>query len=101
MKKNNMERTNAGPSDVEGEHTLPTAGSPWIAFAPLDLGAVTTLPERNPGRQEVKHQLKVWAATHAAKDPNRPIESMSSRFRAAVLANIPIAVYCGLCFEVI
>jgi hypothetical protein len=50
---------------------------------------------------EFHHQMNVWIAADAAKHPTPPTESIESRFQAAMLRDIPFAVYCSLCLELI
>jgi hypothetical protein len=73
----------------------------WIGFAPIDLDVTTALAERAASCEEVYAQVRAWIRSDAAKHPNRPAESTEKRFYAALLSNIPFAVYCGLCLEVI
>jgi hypothetical protein len=81
------------------KHTCTKPGNPWIAFAPLDVGVMKALVEGDASSEDFNSQLKLWIATDAAKNPNPPTETTDKRFHAALLSNIPFAVYCGRCLE--
>jgi hypothetical protein len=81
------------------KHTCTKPGNPWIAFAPLDIDVMKALVERGASREDVNAQVKAWIATDAAKNPNPPTGSTDKTFHAALLSNIPFAVYCRLCLQ--
>jgi hypothetical protein len=80
-------------------HTCAKPGKPCIAFAPFDVDVMKALIERDASSEDFNAQLKAWIAADAAKNPNQPTETTDKRFRAALLSDIPFAMYCGRCLE--
>jgi hypothetical protein len=82
------------------KHNCAKPGNPFLGFATLDFDAMKQLVERNASREEIGAQVNTSIAADAAKNPN-PTEPEAERFRDALLANVPFAIYCGACLTMI
>jgi len=80
------------------KHRCKKTGSPRIGFAPIDPAVVEAMIDRAASSAEVYAQVRVWIEADAAKDPD-PIDTNVERFRAAMVRNIPFAIYCRQCLE--
>jgi hypothetical protein len=101
----------SGPESSEGrmknttlvempKHNCALHGTPRMGFAPIDLDLMQAMFDRDASSLEVYAQIKVWIEADAAKDPN-PIDTDIELFKAAMLTNIPFAIFCRQCREVI
>lgn len=81
-------------------HQCSKPGSPWLGFAEMDLPTMKSLAERDASKEEISAQVNAWIAADAAQNPH-PSEPVDKRFQAALLANVPFAVYCGQCRQVL
>jgi hypothetical protein len=81
------------------KHRCGTSGTPSIGFAPLDPPAMEMIT-RDASSQEVRSYVKICIEADLLKNP-KPTEPDDKRLRAALLANVPFAVYCALCLTTI
>jgi hypothetical protein len=82
------------------EHRCAKPENPSFGFAPLDLEVTKAMIDRGASSAEVYAQVKVWIEADSTKNPN-PTEPEFERFKAALHANVPFAVYCRQCLEVV
>ena len=82
------------------KHMCALPGSPRIGFAPLDFEVTKAMIDRDASSAEVYAQVKIWIEAHSSKNPN-PTEPEFERFKAALHANVPFAIYCRQCLEVV
>jgi len=82
------------------KHKCAKPGNPLLGFAPLDFPIMTSLIDRGATEEEIGAQVKTWIEADSAKNPN-PTESEFERFKAALHANVPFAIYCRQCLEVV
>jgi hypothetical protein len=82
------------------KHICAKSGNPSFGFAPLDFDPMKQLVERNASKEEIGAQVHTSIEADATKNPN-PTEPVFERFKAALVRNIPFAVYCRACLELV
>jgi|SRR5208282_521618 hypothetical protein len=82
------------------KHECLKPGSPRLGFARIDVDATKLLLDRDASKEEFRAQISASIAADAENNPN-PTEPEAKRFQAALLANVPFAIYCARCLETI
>jgi hypothetical protein len=82
------------------KHKCAKPGKPSLGFAPLDFEVMKAKIDPDATKEEISAQVNAWIAADVTRNPH-PTEPEAERFRAALVANTPFAVYCSACLETV